>query len=302
MTAHNPLVPTGGDHWPDVDPPWRLRLLSAYDSATRAVARINLPGAVALCDTAGRAANLARVQGPSTSDIAALFDWLPPGDRGRVARDISAQRVKNRLAIALVLGDRTADLARLVRWPDEAARRALVESPSGVVIVACHIGAFFGVRAALHGVGRSVFMLRDMMKADAAARAGVLKRAVDGLRAGELVVATLDGPGGTSTREVTCLGRRVAFRRGPFTLTRLTGAPIVPVACAWTPHHHIEMRVGPPIARPSRTDLDAVGFEDDMAARTAQWFDAYLRAEPQEMWPNTLRHYLAASRVDASPE
>ena len=31
-----------------------------------------------------------------------------------------------------------------------------------------------------------------------------------------------------------------------------------------------------------------------MAARTARWLDAYLRAEPQEIWLSTLRHYLSA--------
>ena len=290
----NPLVAADGERWPDPGPGWRQALLRRHDTVARSLARVHLSGTIALYDALGRAANLAGLHGPSPSQVARLYDWLPRRDVGRVARDISALRAKNRVSIALVLSDRTADLAKRVRWSDEAGRQALAESRRGMVIVACHVGAFFGIRSALHGTGRRVFMMRDSITPDAASRARVLKRAVEGLGAGELIAATLDGPGGTSTHEVQCLGRRITFRRGPFVLARLTGAPIVPVACAWTAGRHIEVRVAAPIARPTRQDLDAAGFEDEMASRTARWFDEYLRAEPQEMWPDTLRHYLAA--------
>jgi hypothetical protein len=271
-----------------------------YDSVAAGLARIHLPSTIAVLDVAGRAANLAAFHGPSPAEVAALYEWLPRHRLGGVARNISALHLKNRAAIALVQRDRTADLSKLVRWSCDSGRHDLVEDGGARLVVACHVGAFFGIRAAFHGINRPVLMLRDLPMSDAASRAAALKRAIDHLRAGGLVVATLDGPGGTSTGEVTCLGRRIVLRRGPFTLARLTGTPLVPVVCAWTRQSHVEVRIASPIEPPRSDGLTSTGLEDDMAVRTAQWLDAYLRAEPQEIWPSTLRQYLAAPRAGES--
>lgn len=295
--AINPLVHHDEEQPFDTGPASRHDLRRRYDAITRRLARAHLPSTFALLDVAGRAANVLSLDGPSSSDVAALYGARSRWQLGRIARGITALHLKNRASIALVQSGRIADLAARVRWPDESARRTLLDGQTGVLVAACHVGAFFGIRAALHGAARPVFMMRDLTLLDAASRAAALKRAVDALRAGEVVVGTLDGPGGASTREVTCLGRRIVLRRGAFTLARITGAPVVPVVCAWTPRQHIEMRVAPPIARPDRQDLNGTEFEDDMAMRTAAWIDAYLRAHPQEIWPSTLRYYLAAPRA-----
>ena len=294
----NPLLRTSEDRWPDAGPARRQRVRRLYDAVATSLARAHLPGTIAVLDAVGRAANLAAVHGPSPAEVAALYEGLPSLRLKPVARTISALHFKNRAAIALVGSGRTADLSKLVRWSSDSARRELVEEGGGKLVVACHVGAFFGIRAAFHGLTRPVLSLRDLPMPDAASRAGALKRAIDHLRAGGLVVATLDGPGGTSTGEVTCLGRRIVLRRGPFTLARITGMPLVPVVCAWTRQHRIEVRIAAPIARLPGADLAATALEDDMAAVTARWLDAYLRAEPQEIWLSTLRHYLAAPRAD----
>jgi hypothetical protein len=293
----NPLLREGEDRWPDAGSLQRQRVRRLLDTVTKALARVHLPGTIALLDAAGRMASAAGLHGPTPADVAALYDWLPRHDLSRIARHISALHLKNRAAIALVQGDRTAELASLVRWSTDSGRREIAEGRSGMLIVACHVGAFFGIRAALHTIGRPVLMMRDLTMHDAASRAGATKRAVEALRAGELVVATLDGPGGTSTGEVPCLGRRIVLRRGPFTLARLTGAPLVPIVCAWTRRGRIEVRVATAIERPASRLLNSIEFEDEMAVRTARWLDAYLRAEPQEIWPSTLQNYLAAPRV-----
>lgn len=293
----NPLARDGEARWPEGGPAWRNEARRRYDAAARRLTRVHVPSALALAGILARAANLASMHGPSTSDVAALFDWLPRHRLGRVARQITALHLKNRTAIAVVDDGRTADLARLVRWPDEEARRWLLDGRTGTLIAAGHLGAFYGVRAALHGTGRPVVRLVDGLTLDVTSRAAALKRAVDALRDGAVVVTTFDGPGGTSTAGLTCLGRRIVLRRGPFTLARLTGVPILPMACAWTPAHRIEIHVGEPIVRAARQDLGPAGIEDDMARRAAAWMDAYLRAAPQEIWPSTLRHYLAAPRA-----
>jgi hypothetical protein len=293
----NPFLPGHDDREPHATSKPREQARRVYDAVATGLARVHLPGTMAVLDAVGRAANVAALHGPSPTEVAALYDWLPRGRLGAVARDIAALHLKNRAAIALVQRDRTADLATLVRWPSDSTRGELVGGAGARLVVACHVGAFFGIRAALHGINRPVLMMRDLPMSAAASRAGALKQAVDHLRAGGLVVATLDGPGGTSTGEVTCLGRRIVLRRGAFTLARITGAPLVPVVCAWTARGHIEMRIAEAIDRPLTEGLTSTALEDDMAVRTARWLDAYLRAEPQEIWPSTLRHYLGAPRA-----
>jgi lauroyl/myristoyl acyltransferase len=160
------------------------------------------------------------------------------------------------------------------------------------------VGAFHGIRAALASIKRAELVMRDMPMHDAASRAAALKRAVDHVKDGGIVVATIDGPGGSSTGEVTCLGRRIVLRRGPFVLTRLTRAPLIPVVCAWTPRGQIEVRHGPPIDPAWDPALAGTGLETAMAARIASWLDGYLRDEPQEIWLSTLRHFLAAPLAD----
>jgi hypothetical protein len=294
----NPLVRQGEDRWPEARA-GRRGARRVYDTLAWGLAGRSLPGALTALDRMGRVLAATRVQGPSPAEVGALYDWLPPGRCARVARDISALRMKNRAAIAIVERGGLDRLATLVQWPSPRAVRDLFDG--GAVVAACHVGAFFGIRAAVRQSGRQALVLADLPMSGVAARTAALKRAIDWVRDGGLVVATLDGPGGTSTDEVDCLGRRIVLRRGPFVLARVTGAPLVPLVCAWTPGAGIEMRVSAAILRP--TDDEAQGpaaFEATMAARTAAWMDAYLRAEPQEIWLYTLRNYLASPRVPSS--
>ena len=248
-------------------------------------------------DRTGRTANRVGLHGPSRGEVARLYDWLPARRVGEVARDIAALRLKNRAVIAVVGHDGVAHLSTLVRWQTANAWTALFDGNGGKVVLVGHVGVFFGLRAAFHAIGRPVLMLRDLPMEQEGSRAAALMRSVDYVRHGGVVVATIDGPGGTSTRDVECLGRRIVLRRGPFVLARLTGAPLIPVVCSWTTRGQILVRIAPPIQRPVNGFSTAADFENDMAARTAHWLDEYLRAEPQEIWLSTLRHYLAAPRA-----
>jgi hypothetical protein len=70
----------------------------------------------------------------------------------------------------------------------------------------------------------------------------------------------------------------------------------VPVVCAWTPRHRIDVQIAPAID-PRDDGHGAALSEDAMAHRAACWLDDYLRAEPQQMWPSTMRHYLGAGKA-----
>lgn len=292
-----PLARAGEDRWPDGGPAWRDAARRRYDAVARCLTRLHVPATLALADVLARGASLASLHGPSAADVAALFDWLPRRHHGPLVRRITALHLRNRTAIAVVADGRTHELTRLVRWQSEEGRRRLLHDRTGTLVAAGHIGAFYGVRAALRDTSRPVFRLADMVAPDVSSRTAALKRAVDTLRDGGVVVATFDGPGGTSTRELVCLGRRIVLRRGPFTLARLTGVPVVPVACAWTRRCRLEIRVATPIAPRHDQGPGATDLEDEMATRAAAWLDAYLRAAPGEIWPSTLRYLLAAPRA-----
>lgn len=290
----NPLVASGEDAWPESGPLWRRGLRRGYDSLTGLVGRVHLPGAIRALDVVGAAANLAGLHGPSAREVAALFPWLATADCRAVARHIAALRLKNRAAIALVDRGGIGRLATCVRWSSGDAWTTLFANPGGTVVLACHVGAFHGIRAAFHRIERPTLMIRDLHTEQQSSRAAALMQSIDYLRGGGVVVATLDGPGGTSTGEVVCLGRRVVMRRGAFVLARLTGAPLVPVVCAWTASGEIAIRIAAPIEPPTNGALDPIEIDTLMAQGAARWLDAYLRAEPQEIWLSTLRHYLSA--------
>ena len=185
-----------------------------YDASVVALTTVHLSGAIASLDALGRLANRAGVHGPSRAEVTALYPWLPVQGLGKIARDIAALRLKNRAAVALVDQGRTDRLASLVEQSSKSFGAELF-GRGGTVVMACHVGAFLGIRAALHSFGQEALVLRDVPIQDFTSRAAALKRSVDYLRDGGLVVGTIDGPGGTSTSEVECLGRRIVFRRGP---------------------------------------------------------------------------------------
>lgn len=287
----SPLLLEGEHHWPPgMDRRWDRR---AYDAGVSWLAARSLPATIMALDVLGRSANIAGAHPPSIAEIAALYTWLPRSQCRLIAPRIAALRLKNRAAVALAARGRIAELAHRVRWAAEGPPR--LAGPGGRILTACHVGVFFGISAALERARIRAFMLRDAPMRDPAARAAAFKEAVDTIRRGGTVVAIVDGPGGSSTGDVECLGRRVVFRRGPFALARLTRAPLVPVVGAWTQGGAIEMRAGPdiePAAACSSCGPDDV--ETGLAASVARWLESYLRAEPQEIWPSTIRNFLAA--------
>jgi hypothetical protein len=268
-----------------------------YGHTVGALGRLGPAATVRSLDMAGRAAHAAGLLGPRAHDVAALFPWLDTATQARVARRIATLPVKNRAAIAFVEhGGGMRRVAMLLDWQADHGGNAILRPGAGTVILACHVGAFFGIRAALHAAGRDALTLRELPLDTAADRAAALKRGLECLQRGGLVVASMDGPGGTSTGEVECLERSIVLRRGPFALARLARAPLVPVACAWTEAGRIDVRVG------NALDVASVGaspgeIETRMAAAAARWLDRYLRADPHELWPSTLTYFLAAPQT-----
>ena len=298
MQGFNTLIPSDHDRWFDSRP--SLRWTAAYRTydrlALRLTARHPQAGFRALT-LLGHLANRCALHGPSPGELADLYGPLPRRLLARVARDVAALRLKNRAANAIFRRAGIEHLARLVRSPGAVRLEEIYAGKRPALLIAWHVGPLLGVSAALHRAKVPALILRNLPLNSAAARSRTLKQAVDHLRGGGLVLAVPDGPGGANTDHVECLGRRVVLRRGPFMLARVTGAPIIPIVTAWEPDGSISVRVDPPLDRRSSPEDAAASFDHELAGLAARWLEAYLRAEPQEIWLWTLRNFLEAPRV-----
>jgi hypothetical protein len=291
VSAANPLGADAPEDWSHRRPSARRLVRRATYRVTLALTGRDLTRAIRAADRFGALLHRWRLQPPSAATLAELLGRTDRAPLEPAARASAALRLKNHVAIAAVGRRGLTGLGELIRPPVPLAE--LADRPRGIVLVTVHLGAPFGVRAALERWTIPVIRLRDLELRHAEGRARGLKEAVDALRRGGVVLAVLDGPGGTSTEPVPCLGRQIVFRRGPLVLARLTGAPIVPVVSSWTPDHHIELRLGATLAAASR---DQTTFEPDAAAVLARWFEDHIRAHPEDLWPFTIRNLLAAPR------
>jgi lauroyl/myristoyl acyltransferase len=226
----------------------------------------------------------------------ALFPALERARATQVVNQIASRHFRNRAAIALVGHEGLAALAALVDRHSESEPPVVARPERGLILVAFHIGAHFGVGAALHRWGTPVLTLRDLPLGDADSRARTLKLAIDTVKARGVVMAAIDGPGGVSSTSVPCLGRRIVIRRGPLVIARLTGAPLVPVVAQWTEHGRIRILTGGPFSLPATDDP---AFERAAALAIARWLERHLTMFPGDLWPYTLRNLLASPPLSA---
>jgi len=104
-------------------------------------------------------------------------------------------------------------------------------------------------------------------------RAADFRQAIDTLRAGGSVFLLVDANELPATVEIELFGQRTGLARGAFALSRMTGAPVVPVAPRWR-GSRVEILAGDPIGP---------GEEGEMAAVAARWLEEFIRANPQEI-------------------
>jgi hypothetical protein len=244
----------------------------------------------------GRVAHGLGLQEPDRRRVAELFVELSPDRIREIAWQSAVLRLRNRASLALVDRWGVEPLARLVTDQSALLPPALAGFGSGgLVLVVYHVGAHFGVAAALHRWGRSAFVLPARPLHDWQLRARALKQAVETVRAGHPVLAAIDGPGGVSTDPVDCLGRRIVLRRGPIVLACVTGAPMLPIVARWTTDGTIVVRVGE-LLTPLR-GRNGPANERALAQAAAEWLDRHLRIYPEDIWPYTLRNLLGAPKT-----
>lgn len=277
----------------------------AYDSLALAVGLAHAPAAFTLGGLVGRLAGNLRRYSAAPSELSALFPKMARARLAPLAREIAANYFRNRVLIVLLRRSGIESLARFVEC-EGAENLGLGEPGRSAVLVTWHVGPVFAIAPALHRLGLSALVVREgpfyppppdwevaVTRGPLEQRTLVLRRALERLRAGGVVLGALDGVHGSSTAPVSCLGRLVAFSRGPLWLARRARAPLVPVVARWRPGGRILFRADAPLWRP-RECGGPDPSEDALAACAARWLEAYLRRVPEELWPSTVRWLLNA--------
>jgi hypothetical protein len=262
----------------------RLRRFAAVQAGRHPRAAMAVAGAVA------------RLTPPLSGKAAleALGDALPglsPAERRRIRRAAWANSLKSRtLDAALGVPGAEWPYPPVLAAPDPAALRP------PMVLATAHIGPIHALGVLmerLHGpslVLESDHVAAERLRIVAPAglttlhlnahewqRAAAFQRGVKTLRAGGFVLLAVDGRG-TRPLAMPLFGREVWVARGAFALSRLTGAPILPVIPRWR-GPCVEIMSGEPIQP---------GDERAMAAAFLRWLESYVRESPAEVGPSFL--------------
>ena len=289
MTHVNPIVEGSADDHIALVPRWRSVCRLRCERLALAALGGEVSYAVRAASRAGALAHACGFVGPSRDSVVSVFPWLSRERASDVAKRSSALRFMNHASLAIVRQRGVSALARLAGDAPANVLALLERRQRGIILVAWHVGAEFGISAALHRWNVASLALPHWYLPDSDARARVLAQAVEYLRRGGIVLAAVDGPGGASTQPVSCLGRRIVFRRGAFMLARVTDTSIVPAVARWTTGGQIETSFGDPLA--VNDGGSETAFEHALAKAAARWIEEYLTRCPEEMWPYLLRSF-----------
>jgi lauroyl/myristoyl acyltransferase len=268
--------------------------------------------ALRLAGLAGSVSNRLVAYGPSAAELHSVFPSLSRQQLTRIAHRTCASDLKNRTVDRLVLaGGYEAILPLVERDAIEAVDS--VRSEFGAAIVAnFHLGPLISVGAAVEAAGAPALVIRTepghqvrppleavWTSGEPDRPAHALRRALDHLRRGQLVVVALDGDFGATVGPLPCLGRGVELRRGGFALARMTGAPIVPVLCRWKDGGTaIAIERFDPLPAPPAVTAAAADIEREHANAAARWLDWQLSTAPDIASLQVLRMLLRAPRVE----
>jgi lauroyl/myristoyl acyltransferase len=294
----------------DASPGERV-LLGWHDRISDALAAVSPPLAFYYGSAMGRLLSHLRLYGAIPLEVEMLFGAMPFRRRLAIAQAISAAQWMNRVASRLVqhAGYDEFNRAVLCRSDGQLARLHSQRHPA--ILGFMHSGPLLAISATLHRLdipalvitwtrhhqGKTSLEVRRICGTEASHRS-VLKRAVDKLRGGGIVLWSLDSPGKARLR-VQFFGRERVFARGPFAAARLTGARLIPITAEWAGAGHMEVRVGEPLhpsrqsSRPSdHSREEALAIDNAIAAEAAAWFEGYFRGCPERMSLDMLRRLL----------
>jgi hypothetical protein len=250
--------------------------------------------ALSLAGALGSSRNRLSRRWPDPEQVQTLFPALSRSEAARVAWRIAALEARNRLLVGCIRRAGAGPVRPLVETPEAFAA---LRPP--LLLGTFHVGAIHALEPALEKLPGPVLALRQgrlypadlpvevlSTEGNEQSRAAVFLRALAHLRAGGFVVTALDVVSGTGGAGLAapCLGRTLDVARGPFTLARLAGVPIVPIAARWQ-QGRVKVAVGEAL-----TSSD----EAELAGATALWLERYLLKSPGELGLGLLRSLLSS--------
>jgi lauroyl/myristoyl acyltransferase len=190
-----------------------------------------------------------------------------------------------------------------VRLRDEGGFSARAAARQPMVLITWHFGLVRQLAPGLLALGTDLLALRhrpapgplalreEFVGEGVGERARALATSIAHLRNGGSVILAADGPGRPRLR-VPCLGRRLGLARGAFALSRLTGAPVVPVV-GLARGDELEIVVDPPLVAPAGATGEEL--ERALAAAASAWLEGLVRRHPGQLL-HPLRNRLLRSR------
>jgi KDO2-lipid IV(A) lauroyltransferase len=245
-------------------------------------------------------ANAARILGPDST----------PGERKRLAKAV----IRNFYLFALDVGRSTHMtpeqlLAEIGTVHGYQTYTNAADEGRGLIVVTAHMGSFEVGLAGLAAQGKklNVIFRRDNQGAFERQRCGLRERLGvvehpvddglpmwirlrDALKAGEIVIFQGDRVmPGQRGRTVPFLHGHLELPPGPVKLSRLTGAPILPIISTRTTDGKVDLHVEPPIS-PAMTEGgddastgNGSGADvDPMLTRLAAVLEKYVRTYPEQ--------------------
>jgi lauroyl/myristoyl acyltransferase len=253
--------------------------------------------------------------------VGSLFDNRPRPEVIEIARQIAITELKNVLCLECTCWPAGLERVRdLVNCQNSERLLDLNRQRRPAILTFWHFGPRFAVGPALDRAGVAALLLAKIPPAirvdettkpnpehrveylhlsdSPASGAVALKRAVERLQRGGLVVIAMDGLQGQKKIEVPFLNRRVSVGRGPAVLARLTGAPLIPVVCTWAPANwRIDFQTFDPLPlAPTATDA----FDEVVMKTAVGWFDSYVRSNPGQLRLHRLHSLVTAPLLTAN--
>jgi hypothetical protein len=234
-----------------------------------------------LAGTIGSARHRLTGRWPSQTEVRTLFPHLGPDEAMRIAHEIGALTERNRVLVRSILRYGLDPIRPIV------SMKGAVDRPC--ILGTFHVGALHALGPVLETIGRPVLAFRrgpiftprpplviETTTGNEQQRAAAFHRAVITLRDGGVVVLALDDVPARSI-ESQCLGRTLPLAPGAFALSRLTGAPVLPLVARWT-------SAGVSVIAGSES------LQEDTAAT---WLERYLVESPGEITLGLLRNLLS---------
>jgi hypothetical protein len=245
--------------------------------------------------------------------VEALFGPMTRGAALELTRRMAVNGFRNGCVRRLGHAAGPAAIVHLVRDVSaESIRQLPLAQPA--ILVFWHLGPATDVLAGavFEGLGRPLLLIKGTLRdhavqnpegleyvavGDARARAYALKRSLEHLGRGGLVALALDGHGERMV-ELPFFGRRYQFGRGAATLSRMTGAPILPIVKTWGADATIRIRSDAALSLPAAGSLAPEEFDRAATQEVVRWFEAFLRAEPEQFRLSALPRLWRAEAVE----